>query len=89
MSDQLNAGATSETARTLKTIHNIHSLIHSNKVDMIRMIIMAKWYWEKHGDLKLLDIYLTGDEKPRKLVPTGDRTRACCVTDAHATASST
>ena len=32
-SDQLNAGATSETTRTLKTIHIIHSQIHSNKAD--------------------------------------------------------
>ena len=40
--------------------------------------------------LKLPDICLTGEEKsrktsPRKLVPTGDRTRARCVTGAHAT----
>ena len=39
--------------------------------------------------LKLPDICLTGEEKPRKtsprkLVPTGDRTRARCVTGAHA-----
>ena len=45
--------------------------------------------------LKLPDIRLTGEEKPRKkttprkLVPTGDRTRACCVTSAHATTCST
>ena len=43
------------------------------------------------GGLKLPDICLTGEEKPektspRKLVPTGDRTRARCVTGAHATA---
>ena len=45
------------------------------------------------GDLggpKLPDICLTGEEKSqktslRKLVPTGDRTRARCVTGAHAT----
>ena len=41
--------------------------------------------------LKLPDICLTGDENPekpspKKLVPTGDRTRARCVTGAHATA---
>ena len=40
--------------------------------------------------LNLPDIRLTGEEKPRKtsprkLVPTGDRTRARCVTSAHAT----
>ena len=43
------------------------------------------------GSLKLPDICLTDEEKPRKLsprkpVPTGDRTRAHCVTGAHATA---
>ena len=42
MGDQLNAGATSETTRTLKTIHIIHADVHSNKVDMKRMIMMAK-----------------------------------------------
>ena len=35
--------------------------------------------------LKLHDICLTGEEKPKKLVPTGDRTRAHCVTGAQAT----
>ena len=41
--------------------------------------------------LKLPDICLTGEEKlsPRKSVPTGDRTRARCVTGVHATAYST
>ena len=42
------------------------------------------------GGLKFPDICLTGEEKPRKtsprkLVPTGDRTRARCVTSTHAT----
>ena len=41
------------------------------------------------GDLKLPDICLTGEGTPRKnftrkLVPTGDRTRARCVTGVHA-----
>ena len=44
--------------------------------------------------LKLPDICFTGEEKPeksspKKLVPTGDRTRARCVTGAHATSWST
>ena len=48
--------------------------------------------------LKLPDIHLTGEEKPRKnpkktsprkLVPTGDQTQAHCVTSAHATTCST
>ena len=46
------------------------------------------------GGLKLPDICLTGEEKPRKtsprkLVPTGDRTWARCMTGAHATTWST
>ena len=47
------------------------------------------------GGLKFPDICLTGEEKPRKKtsprkpVPTGDRTRARCVTSAHATTCST
>ena len=39
MRDQLNAGATSETTRTWKTIHTFHSLIHSNKANM------KGWLW--------------------------------------------
>ena len=44
--------------------------------------------------LKLPDIRLTGEKNPektspRKLVPTGDRTRARCVTSARATTCST
>ena len=46
------------------------------------------------GGLKLPDIFLTGEEKPRKtsprkLVTTGDRTRVRCVIGAHATARPT
>ena len=46
------------------------------------------------GGLKLPDICLTGEENPektslRKLAPTGDRTRARCVTSTHATTCST
>ena len=41
MSDQLNAGANSESTRTLKTIHTIHSLTHSNKAVMRRMIMLG------------------------------------------------
>ena len=42
--------------------------------------------FENFGGLKLPDICLTGEEKtsPRKPVPTGDRTRACCMTGARA-----
>ena len=50
--------------------------------------------FEDRGGLKLPDICLTGEEKPRKisprkLVPTGDRTRARCLACAHATACPT
>ena len=42
------------------------------------------------GGLKLPDIGLTGEEKPRKNLTqetsSGDRTRTRCVTGAHATA---
>ena len=38
--------------------------------------------------LKLPDICLTREQKPRKLIPTGDLTRARCVTGAHSTACS-
>ena len=47
------------------------------------------------GSLKLPVICLTGEEKnpektsPRKVAPTGNRTRARCVTSAHATTCST
>ena len=34
MRDQLNAGATAETAQTWKTVHTRHTLIHSNKTNM-------------------------------------------------------
>ena len=53
--------------------------------------MMAKIIFGDLGCLKLPDICLTGEEKPRKtlsrkLVQAGDRTRACCVRGAHATA---
>ena len=38
------------------------------------------------GGLKLPDIRLTGEEKTSPRKPARDRTRACCVTGAHATA---
>ena len=54
--------ATSKTTWTLKTIHFIHSHIHSNKVDMRRMIMMAKWYpgtWLAKSFL----MFFTGEQK--------------------------
>ena len=64
--DQLNGGATSETTRTLKTIHTIHSLIHSNNANTISVIMKTKWYSGDHGGLKLPEVCLRGEEKPRK-----------------------
>ena len=60
---------------------------------MRRMIVMAKL--RDLVGLKLSDICLAGEEKPRKktspgkLVPAGNRNRARCVTDEHATDCST
>ena len=65
-SDQLNAGATSETTRTLKTIHTMHSVVHSNKAEIIRMIMMAKFYSGNLRGLKFPNICLTGKENSRK-----------------------
>ena len=55
------------------------------------MIMIAKWYSGTLGPKASPHLSFTGEEKPRKtsprkLVPTGDRTRARCVTGAHATA---
>ena len=49
--------ATSETTWTLKTINTSHSLIHYNKADMRRMVMMAKWYFEK----QLIDNIIIAD----------------------------
>ena len=54
------------------------------------MRMMAKLYSGTFGGLKRPDICLTGEQNhektsPRKHVPIGDRTRARCVTGAHAT----
>ena len=59
MRDQLNVGVTSETTRTLKTIHTIHSHILTRQ-------IWSGWLWWPNDCLKLPDICLTGEEKPRK-----------------------
>ena len=45
MSDQPNAGATSETAQTGKTIHTKHTLSHPNKVNM-------DWWWWWPNDIR-------------------------------------
>ena len=68
MRSQLNAGDTSETTRTWKTIHTIHAPIHTNKANM------KGWLWRPNDildlvGLKLPDICLRGKEKPRKTHP--------------------
>ena len=45
MSDQPNAGATSETAQTWKAIHTKHTLSHPNKTKM-------EWWWRRPNDIR-------------------------------------
>ena len=65
MSDQPDAGATSETAQTWKTIHTKHTPIHTNKANM-------EWWLRRPNDirrpwgLKFPDICLTGEENPER-----------------------
>ena len=64
MRDQLNAGTTSETTRTWKTIHTIHTFI------------LTRWIWKDDYDgqmifgnlvgLKLPDICVTGEENSQE-----------------------
>ena len=94
MSDQPNAGATSETVQTGKTIHTKHTLSHPNKANM-------EWWLRQPNDIRgpcgpkvsWRLSYRWGKTpkktSPRRPVPTGDRTRARCVTSAYATTCST
>ena len=82
-------GATSETAQTWKTIQIKHTLSHPNKANM-------EW-WRRSNDIRgpwgpkvSWQLSYKWGKTPkktssRKPVPTGDRTRARCVTSAHAT----
>ena len=87
ISDQLNAGATSEKTQTWKTIHTIHAPIHSNKANI------KGWYDGQMTignlvGLKVPDLQLRKNpEKPTQ--ETWDRTQARCVTGAYATTCST
>ena len=66
----------------------------SKVIDTLNEMMMVDYdgqmiFGDSEG-LKLPDIRFTGEEipektSPRKLVPTEDRTRARCVTSAHAT----
>ena len=79
------AGATSETTRTLNTAH----IIHSNKADM-------RWLndiWGPGEPKSSWHLSFRWGKTPkrtshRKLVPSGDRIPARCVTGAYATACS-
>ena len=94
MSDQPNAGATSETTQTWRTIHTRHTLSHPNKANM-------EWWRRRPNDIRgpwgpKVSWHLSyrwgktpKKTAPRKPVPTGDRTQVRCVTSAHATACST
>ena len=93
MSDQLNAWTTSETTQTLKTIHIIHSDIHSNKANMKGWLWRRNGIWGSCGPKASWHLPYTLRKKPekispRKLFPTEDRTRARCVTDSQCTACS-
>ena len=68
-----------------------HSCTQSFSQDeYARMIMTAKWYSGDLVGLKLPDICLTGEEKPRKnLTQETWPYRARCVTGAHVTACST
>ena len=72
-SDQPNAGATSETAQTWKTIHTKHTLSHLNEANM-------ELWWRSNDirgswGLKFPDIYLTDEEKPRQKPHPGNLSR--------------
>ena len=64
MSDKLNAGATFETTRTMKD-DTQNSFTHSNKTNMRRMID-GQMIFGDLGAVKLPEICLAGEEKPRK-----------------------
>ena len=90
MRDQLNAGASSEKTQTWKTIPSTHPFILTRRI--LKDDYDGQMIFGDLVGLKLPDI--CGEEKnpknsPRKPVPTGDWTRARCVTIAHATTCST
>ena len=95
MSDQLNTEAISKTTQTWKSIHTIHTPIHSNKANN-----MKGWLWQPNdirgpcGSKASWHLSYRWGKTPkktssRKLVPFRDRTRAHCMTCTHATTCST
>ena len=75
MGDQPNAGATSETTQTLKTIHNIHSHNHTKQGGYDNDDYDGQMMPGDHLGLKSPDICLTGEEKPRKKPHPGNLSR--------------
>ena len=76
MSHQPNAGATSETAQTWKTIHtstHTHTHTHSHSVIPTRRIWNdddnGQMIFGDLGGLKFPDICLTGEKKTEKTSP--------------------
>ena len=72
----------------------VHTPIHSNKANMKRLLWRPndiRGPYEPKASWHLSYRWGKTPEKnsPRILAPTGDRTRARCVTDEHATACST
>ena len=59
---------TSETAQSWKTIHTRHTLIHSNKVNMKMMVMVAKWYSRTLWAWSFLT-FVSQERKPRKNSP--------------------
>ena len=94
MRDQVNAGAASEITQTCKTINTIHAHIHSNKADMKGWLCRPNDIRGPCGPKAAWRLTYRWGKTPKKtsptkLVPTGHRTRARCVTGAHATVCST
>ena len=85
--------ATSETTWTWKKIHTVHVPIHSNKTNMKGWLWRPNYIWGLCWPKALWHLSYKWRKpqktSPRKIVPTGDRTRARWVTGAHTTACST
>ena len=69
MSDQLNAGATSETTQTWKTIHTIHTPIHSNKANMKGWLWRPNDFWGPCGPKTSWHLFYRWGKSPKKPHP--------------------
>ena len=91
--EQLIAGATSETARTEKTIHTVHAPIYCNKANMKEWLWRPNDIWGPCGPKVSWHLFYRWGKtqkktSSRKLVLTRNRSRARCVTVVHATTCS-